>query len=148
RRVPAAEATEVAHECAVELMTRPPDQLTRALIFVVVNNRIRNRWRASHRRDAAESAYGLLATRTPVWADPAAALDEGELRRHIDASVAAMSVGAREVFLLVRDDGLSYKEVAARLGVSVSTVHTQLSRANALLRECVRRYRAGEPPAS
>ena len=49
----------------------------------------------------------------------------------------------RETFLLVRDEELSYKEAAARLGVSVGTVHTQLSRANALLRECIQRYQAG-----
>ena len=44
---------------------------------------------------------------------------------------------------LVRDEELSYKDAAARLGVAVGTVHTQLSRANALLRECIQRYQAG-----
>jgi RNA polymerase sigma-70 factor (family 1) len=41
----------------------------------------------------------------------------------------------REIFILCRDDKLSYQEVAERLGISVNTVKTQMKRALAKLRE-------------
>jgi RNA polymerase sigma-70 factor, ECF subfamily len=41
----------------------------------------------------------------------------------------------REVFILCRDDKLSYQEVANRLGISVNTVKTQMKRALAKLRD-------------
>jgi DNA-directed RNA polymerase specialized sigma24 family protein len=53
----------------------------------------------------------------------------------------------RSVFVLVREEELSYKETAARLGITVGTVHTQLSRANALLRDAVANYQSDKPSA-
>jgi RNA polymerase sigma-70 factor (family 1) len=41
----------------------------------------------------------------------------------------------REIFVLCRDDKLSYHEVADRLGISVNTVKTQMKRALSKLRE-------------
>lgn len=41
----------------------------------------------------------------------------------------------REIFMLCRDDKLSYQEVADHLGISVNTVKTQMKRALAKLRE-------------
>ncbi|MGF1586927.1 MAG: RNA polymerase sigma factor [Bacteroidales bacterium] len=41
----------------------------------------------------------------------------------------------KEIFILCRDDKLSYQEVASRLGISVNTVKTQMKRALAKLRE-------------
>jgi RNA polymerase sigma-70 factor (family 1) len=41
----------------------------------------------------------------------------------------------REIFVLCRDDKLSYQEVADRLGISVNTVKTQMKRALSKLRE-------------
>jgi DNA-directed RNA polymerase specialized sigma24 family protein len=48
------------------------------------------------------------------------------------------------VFLLIRRDQRSYKEVAAQLGIAVGTVHTHLSRANASLREAVADFRGAD----
>ncbi len=54
-----------------------------------------------------------------------------------------MPAGMRAVFILIREEELSYKEAAARLGLRVATVHTQIARASLLLKECVARYHAG-----
>ena len=46
----------------------------------------------------------------------------------------------REVFVLIREDGLSYKEVADKLGISVKTVDAQLQKAVARLKDKIKTY--------
>jgi RNA polymerase sigma-70 factor, ECF subfamily len=144
RLVPREQAFEIAHDVAVEMLRRPPARMSGTMLYLRVTSRLRNAWRASQRRAATDRAYlDMRGTRTPAWADPAAGIEAEELRACIREALNAMPRGMREIFLLVRDEELSYKQAAARLGVSVGTVHTQLSRANALLRERVLRYQAG-----
>jgi RNA polymerase sigma factor (sigma-70 family) len=144
RLAPREQAFEIAHEVAVEMLRRPPERLSGTMLYLRVTSRLRNLWRANQRRAATDRAYiEMRSTRTPSWADPAAGIEAEELRARIRAALAGMPPAMRETFLLVRDEELSYKEAAERLGVSVGTVHTQLSRANAVLRECIQRYQAG-----
>ena len=144
RMVPRDQAFEIAHDVAVEILRRPPSRLSGTMLYLRVTSRLRNLWRASQRRAATDRAYlEMRSTHTPSWADPAAGVEADELRARIRDALDRMPRAMRETFLLVRDEELSYKEAAARLGVTVGTVHTQLSRANALLRECIQRYQAG-----
>jgi RNA polymerase sigma-70 factor (ECF subfamily) len=143
RYLPRAQALEIAHDVAIEIHRLPSDRVTGTLIWIAVTSRLRNFWRATQRRAAAEGAYHeMWAGATSTWAQPGAEMEARELQTRIEAAVAAMPPAMRDVFVLVRGRELSYREAAARLGVSVGTVHTQLSRANALLRECVARYHA------
>jgi RNA polymerase sigma-70 factor (ECF subfamily) len=142
--VPRDQAFEVAHEVAVEMLRHSPDRVTATLLYIRVTSRVRNLWRATQRRAALDRAYlEMRSSAMPAWAEPGADLEARELRQRIEDVLAQMPNAMREAFLLVREEELSYKETAARLGISVGTVHTQLSRANALLRECVERYRSG-----
>jgi RNA polymerase sigma-70 factor (ECF subfamily) len=151
RLVPRDQAFEIAHDVAVELVRHPIEDVTGALVFIRVTSRLRNLWRGRDRRAAVDRVYlDQRSTTTPAWAQPDAELEARELRERLEAVVVRMPRAMREVFLLVREQELSYKEAAARLGVGVATVHTQLYRANALLRECVKQYEAGPsgtPPA-
>jgi RNA polymerase sigma-70 factor (ECF subfamily) len=45
---------------------------------------------------------------------------------------------ARQIFLLNREEGLTYKEIAAYLNISVKTVESQMSRVLKLLRKSLR----------
>jgi RNA polymerase sigma factor (sigma-70 family) len=140
------EAAEVAHDVAVELLKRPEREVSGALLYIAVTYRLRALWRSSDRRSANEREWlEMRGAATPVWAQPDATLEAGELGERIEETLARMPAGMREAFLLVREEELSYKEAAARLGVAVGTVHTHVSRANALLRDCVNRYRADQP---
>ena len=144
RLAPKEQAFEIAHDVAVEMLRRPPERLSGTMLYLRVTSRLRNLWRASQRRAATDRAYlDMRSARTPAWADPAAGVEADELRACIRDALDRMPPAMRQTFLLVRDEELSYKQAAARLGVSVGTVHTQLSRANALLRECIHRYQAG-----
>jgi RNA polymerase sigma factor (sigma-70 family) len=147
RLVPADQAFEVAHDVAVDLSRRTED-VNGTLVYLAITYRLRTVWRTSDRRAATERAYlDQRAGALPAWAQPDAGLLAGELGDRIDETLARMPKGMREAFLLVRDDGLSYREAASRLGVSAGTIHTQISRANALLRECVQAYDADRPPS-
>jgi len=144
RLVPREQAFEIAHDVAVEMVRRPPERMSGTMLYLRVTSRLRNLWRANQRRAATDRVYlEMRSARAPAWADPAAGVEAEELRACIRGALDRMPRAMRETFVLVRDEELSYKEAAARLGVSVGTVHTQLSRANALLRECIQRHRAG-----
>jgi RNA polymerase sigma-70 factor (ECF subfamily) len=77
---------------------------------------------------------------TPVPDVPAAgagadeALLAAEVRQALAEALHAVAPGAREVFLLSRQRGLTYTEIARTLGVSVKTVETQMGRALKVLR--------------
>jgi RNA polymerase sigma factor (sigma-70 family) len=151
RHVAWDEAFEIAHDVANEVLRRRAARpelaantdLTEGFIHLAVTNRLRNLARSRRRRAAAEGAHHTQRLQlSSVWATPATDLEQQELQEVVDAAVAGMPDGMREVFLLVRRDELPYKEVARRLGVGVGTVHTQLSRANSLLRRAIERYRA------
>jgi RNA polymerase sigma factor (sigma-70 family) len=143
------QALEIAHEVASEMLRLPSDRATGTLIYVAVTSRLRSFWRSTQRRAALEGAYHEMLSRTPtVWSDPGVHTEMGELRTRIQACVDAMPAGMRAVFILIREEELSYKEAAARLGLSVATVHTQIARASLLLRECVAQYRADAPSTS
>ena len=147
RILPRAQAFELAHDVAVEMLRRPEaSRLSGPVLYLVVTSRLRDAARAARRSAARDGAYlEMQSNAMPVWGRPGADLEAHELRERIEAVVAEMPLGMREVFLLVREEELSYKEAAVRLGVSVNTVHTQLSRAGTLLRECVKRYHADAP---
>lgn len=143
RLVPRDQAFEVAHDVAVELLRRPPSEVNGTLLYLRVTSRLRNLWRAARRRASLDRAYVEMQTgAVPAWANPGAELEARELRKRIENVLARMPDAMRAVFVLIREEELSYKEAAARLGIGVGTVHTQLSRANALLRECVEQYHA------
>ena len=145
--MPPQQASELAHDVTVELLRRtdsPPP--AGPLIYLAVMRRLRDAARATKRRAAREGQYlGAQSSHTPSWAEPGADLEARELGERVAKTVAQMPGGMRDVFLLIREEQLSYKEAAERLGVGVGTVHTQLSRAGALLRECVKQHNADKP---
>lgn len=150
RQVAWDEAFEIAHDVASEatrrfsaLATDPePLRSLNAWIHRAVLNRLRSQWRSGARRAAAESVHAEEREgSSQAWSAPGLALDEAELARVVDRTLAAMPDAMREVFLLVRREGLSYRDAAARLDIGVGTVHTQLSRANARLRDAIAAYR-------
>jgi RNA polymerase sigma-70 factor (ECF subfamily) len=146
RLLPRDQAFEVAHDVALAMLGRAPELVTGTLIYIAVTSRFRVMRRSSSRRAVHEGAYLAIREQThPSWTQPGADLEAAELQLRVDDVVAGMPPAMRAVFQLVREEEMSYKEAASRLGVAVGTIHTQLSRANALLRECVERYADDRP---
>ena len=157
--VPRDEALEIGHHVATALVRRcvgdpddgrgngrvEPIHDIDAFIHRAVLNRLRESWRARQRRARAERAYEAeRSSVAPAWTQPGASLESRELHDVIEAAIDALSESQRKVFLLIRRDQRTYKEVAAQLGIAVGTVHTHLSRANAALRDAVADFRRSE----
>ena len=67
---------------------------------------------------------------------------ESELASAVRAAVDRLPPRCREVFMLSRDGGLTYGEIAKSLGISIKTVETQMGRALKSLREQLKGYRS------
>ena len=58
-----------------------------------------------------------------------------ELYTKIEAAINQLPKDRRRVFLMSRTEGLKYKEIADKLGISIKTVETQMGRSLKFLRE-------------
>ncbi len=66
--------------------------------------------------------------------DPAQGLERADLRRQLDRALAALPEAQRQTFVLHAEAGLSYREVADTLGISIGTVMSRLFYARQRLR--------------
>jgi len=66
---------------------------------------------------------------------PLSLLISQETVAEIEHAIDALPTQCKEVFLLIRMDGFTYQEVAEKLGISINTVRTQITRAMTKLRE-------------
>lgn len=82
----------------------------------------------------------ILHTRDVSEIDNLANTDLKSLSSEIDRCVKDLPEQMRRVFELVRFEGFKYSEAAAKLGISVKTVETQMSRALARLRDKLSKF--------
>ncbi len=87
--------------------------------------------------DGIEGREGVLSDPRPTPADQAAF---DELASAAERAAAALTPRARDVFLMRRDEELSNREIADRLGVSVKTVETHMRRALQFMRRRLARW--------
>ena len=108
-----------------------------AYLFRATRNRVTNDLRRSRvaERFAERAVHEDFASATArPSATPEEEMRQGELRRAVTAAVAALPERSREVFLLNREQGLTYAEIAALLGITVKTVEYHMARAFVALR--------------
>lgn len=65
---------------------------------------------------------------------------EAELAAALRRAVERLPARRREIFVLHRSRGLTYPQIAGRLGISVKTVETQIGRALVAVRDVLRPY--------
>jgi RNA polymerase sigma-70 factor (ECF subfamily) len=107
-------------------------------LFRVVSNAALDLGRSRSRRESCSLNVMRdedVEQRQPVLtADPAAGLHRSDLRRLITAALAELPDAQRRTFILHADGGLSYREVADVLGISIGTVMSRLFYARQKLR--------------
>ena len=64
-----------------------------------------------------------------------------EVTEAVKRAINRLPTRCREIFLMSRDGGLTYNEIASELGLSVKTVETQMGRALKSLRVSLAQYR-------
>ena len=111
----------------------------KALLYTIVRNACLDELRKRTRRDKAEeSARPPDPPRTP-YED----VHGAELQRVAAAAVSHLPERRREVFRLVREEGLSYQEVAELMDLSSQTVANHMSLAMADLRTALKPFLSG-----
>jgi len=78
--------------------------------------------------------------------NPTAGLEQQDLRQALDAALATLSDAQRQTFVLHAEAGLSYREVAEALDISIGTVMSRLYYTRQKLRACLGDWMVpGEP---
>lgn len=123
------EAADLAQDTFVRLLKQCPAELQepRAFLATVARSVLIDHCR----RMSLERAYldTLALLPEPVTPSPEERAIVLQALEQIDRMLDGLGVRARSAFLLAQLDGLSYKEVAARLGVSLSSVEKYMATA-------------------
>lgn len=120
-------AADLLHDTYLRVLVSgrtPPTGQARPHLMQIAKGLVVDR----HRRQRVERAYAeVLAMRPEVQApSPEDRLLVLEALVRIDAMLDRLRPRARETFLLSQLDGLTYRSIAARLGVSVATVRNDM----------------------
>jgi RNA polymerase sigma factor (sigma-70 family) len=133
----APDAPDIAHDAYLRTyaaMNAGKAANPKSLLFAAARNLAYTyRTRRAQRMVPTEAA--ALEARAP--AEPAVSdlVSARDLRATLHEAINALPPGCRQVLILRNIEGLSYNEVAARLGISLSGVEKQLQRALRLLHE-------------
>jgi RNA polymerase sigma factor (sigma-70 family) len=105
----------------------------RAMARAVDLLREEKRRRAREWRHVAE-----YYTRNPTWAEPDKALEEQLVMSCFEKAVGRLTPACRRVFFMIRQEGMSYREVEEKLKISRSAVNALMVRAQRALRRAFR----------
>lgn len=132
------EAEDVAQEAFVRFHRSGHDVTAadaRPLLFVIAKHIQLDRWKAAGRearRNALEDVYDLDSG-PHALASPAPRADQQLIDRQnlaaVAAAIRALPPKTRDAFLLHRFEGLTYRQIAGRLGISVSMVEKHIAEA-------------------
>jgi len=107
----------------------------RPLLFVIARNLQLDRWKAAGRETARRSPHDIndLVDGPQAIASETPDAEDGLIRRQnlaaATAVIRALPPKTRDAFLLHRFENLTYRQIAGRLGVSVSMVEKHIAEA-------------------
>jgi RNA polymerase sigma-70 factor (ECF subfamily) len=131
-----AQAEEIASDVFCKVSQRGPADLP--WIYRVATNAGLDALRANARRRRREDAAGAESVRLASSGDALQEMLRRERRARVQAVLAGMKPREAQM-LLLRAEGLAYRELAETLGIHAGSVGTMLARAEA---EFERRFRA------
>lgn len=124
------DAHDITSETFVRAWTAPEEprlESVKAYLFAIARNLHRKQWRRASRHEALDEAMPDPATRPD-----AAAVNRDEFEQTL-AAVHALPEMDRTVLLLRAEEDLSYKDIAAVTGLSVTAAKVKVFRARAKL---------------
>jgi RNA polymerase sigma-70 factor, ECF subfamily len=137
-------AEELSQDVFLELWRRreslAPDSSVAGYLMQAVRNRALNHLR--HLAVQKKSAVYVEALSEPSEHADAHA-QAAELQVAVTRAIAELPPRTREVFVMSRERGLRYSEIAAELGVTVKAVEANMSRALRMLRERLASFMPG-----
>lgn len=107
-------------------------------LYVATKNTSLNYLKTSARNiDVEEETFGNYFVEHRTAEDE---IEFDDMKARLQETIAALPPKCREVFVLSRYEDMSYKEIAAHLGISVKTVENQMGKALRRLREGLAKY--------
>ena len=132
RRLPAGETPQdVVQDVFVRLWQRratlKEDQPLKAYLYRIANNILIDQYRKREVRRTYAAQHAETTT-------PIVPVEDVDLEEHVMEAIEQLPEALREAFVLSRFEELTYREIAALLGVSVKTVESRMSKALKQLR--------------
>lgn len=137
------QSKEVVHAAFIKLwegrhQLKPGETARNYLGKIIINNAIdilrHQRVRSRYQK------YVLSSMLEAVEAEAPQLLDQKELNQAIEAAVAELPEQMRLIYMLSRNSGMKYREIAEHLCISEKTVETQMGRALSKLRQKLSRF--------
>jgi len=132
-------AEDIASETFAQLLASPnvvPIREPRALLTTIARRLVYQRWR----RNDLERDYlaGLVQEDNPQVASAESLAATLQLLDRIDRRLNRLPAKVKTTFVLSRGDGLTYPEIATRLGISARSVSVYMDKAETCcLRACL-----------
>jgi RNA polymerase sigma-70 factor, ECF subfamily len=137
-------AEDVAQDAFIRVWVRrtawTPTGAVSAYVYRITRNLALNARRDSASATERSQRAGSGSVASAGQADPEQDFSARVLSRDVDAAIAALPERRREVFILSRFHGLSYREIGETMDIAVQTVANQMSAALADLREHLARH--------
>lgn len=114
-----------------------PDSVA-AYLFTAARNRALNYIKSQARKSSNEVPLNNFHDEADNRTEEQ--MDANELQKALYAAIDALPEKRREVFILSRFEGKSYKEIAEIMQISVKTVEAQMGKALATLREFIKTH--------
>jgi RNA polymerase sigma-70 factor (ECF subfamily) len=131
------DAEGIVQDVFVKLWTNrdklDPSKSLNAFLYTVARNELYGHLRKTlTKRKYLEELY---FSSNDLVDDTQKEMEFNELKNTVAGLIKALPEKRRAIFILSREEGLTYKEIAAQLGVSENTVDTQIRKALSFLKE-------------
>ncbi len=140
--VPKQDAPDVLHDISLEWLVKlrsnnwrtTPENLQAFVRKLVSDHLVDRRRKRIRRKDHDGEHLRARSVTMPVWVCPDRSDDEDANAKLRQQLLGKLSEQCRQTHRLIREEGLTYSQAAALLGVSVHTAHTYMARAHRILR--------------
>jgi RNA polymerase sigma-70 factor (family 1) len=126
-------ADDIVQEVFLKLWTNRKgvkNDTVKSLLYTIASNTIKNHFK--HQKVVYNFQKQEQSSETSDAAD--SELRQAELNQKLQSALAEIPEKAREVFLMNRIEGLTYADIAERLGLSVKAIEKRMSEALSILR--------------